>query len=530
MLLASVASSVVWLRQSRALLRGDFNSDSQVNIIDYYLFIRSLHTSNIIFALTGSDSFIDLFDYNEVLKELAASNPVLHKLLVYSVHSPSQEIYGTVTSLSGAETQPLQFRTFSGEYYKTFVARFATSGPTKLKVTLPEVPPFAYVISPTGVIPSTITDSTVSFELPKAPGIYVLKMNSKRPLETIAFWVDDYSKLQLEAPSGAIAIKPSDNLQSMINTAQAGATFYFGPGIYTYRTIAIHNKQALKFVFHPQAVLSQLETEGGGFIDLRDSSNITFSGPGEIVTPKNNEKTSFEIATSKNIFLNDFFLQKIHKEDGWTLHLYNSEDIQVNNVKIISGNDGTDPDSSSNVTYNGVYIESRDDALALKTRGFKEANNVRFTNGIAKTRKSALKIGEASVLRNINNVVFENSLVLDSDRALIVDPGGGIGKIGAVTFKNIMVRNMQNYDEGLTIRVRGNRDHYDQNTNIVFDDIDAEVIKTSVINHEALRSKVVVRNSAFITLGKFDVFPRAACGALNIFTTSETGPGNLGCN
>ena len=60
-----------------APLRGDFNTDTNVNLADLNLFLPALHTSNAKFALTGSDNnYIDLFDYNEFLKTLGTSSPI----------------------------------------------------------------------------------------------------------------------------------------------------------------------------------------------------------------------------------------------------------------------------------------------------------------------------------------------------------------------------------------------------------------------------------------------------------------------
>lgn len=50
--------------------RGDFNKDGMISILDYALLTRALHTTNASLNLTGSDTFIDLYDYNEFLKLL----------------------------------------------------------------------------------------------------------------------------------------------------------------------------------------------------------------------------------------------------------------------------------------------------------------------------------------------------------------------------------------------------------------------------------------------------------------------------
>ena len=51
-------------------IRGDFNADRLVNILDYQRLIGALHTTNAAYSLNGSDNYIDIYDYNEFLKLL----------------------------------------------------------------------------------------------------------------------------------------------------------------------------------------------------------------------------------------------------------------------------------------------------------------------------------------------------------------------------------------------------------------------------------------------------------------------------
>lgn len=522
-----------------APLRGDFNNDLTVNLADLNLLLPALHTSNTRFALTGIDNgYIDLYDYNELLKVLGTTAPPpvgSPALFVYNQPSLDPSYRGTITSADGSLSKPLQFRTtanLADSNWKTLIVRVAVSSTTTISLTLPEAAQFSQLLSPTQDLPSSFSGNTVNFKLPAGPGVYILKTNDKKPYETIVFWVDDYTKLMLTPPTGATVVKPSDSVQALINAAPVNATLYFPEGVYNSENLLIKNKHGVRFIMHPQAVLNQ--TAGSGnFIHLQESDGIVFSGPGEISSQPYNKQTTFLIENSGNIQLNDFFLYKQRKDDGWTLHINRSNGVAVNNVRIVSGNDGTDPDSSSNVRYSGVYIESRDDAVAIKTRGEKPAYGIYFSNSFAKSYNSALKIGQASVRQNISDVVFENSTVFDSDRALVVNPDSGEGKIGVVTFKNIRVKNMRNYDNGFTIQVLGTPQNYTGSTQITFDGIDADVLKTNLINQNVLATKVVVQNSKFTVYSKTDLFSSGSCSKLtlrNISVNWVAGGGGLGCS
>lgn len=56
-------------------IRGDFNNDGLVNIYDVNVLLPALHTIAAKFSLTGTDNFIDLFDYNELLKLINGADP-----------------------------------------------------------------------------------------------------------------------------------------------------------------------------------------------------------------------------------------------------------------------------------------------------------------------------------------------------------------------------------------------------------------------------------------------------------------------
>lgn len=48
-------------------VRGDFNNDNLVNLLDHTVLVRSLHTVDARYNLVGSSNDVDLYDYNELL-------------------------------------------------------------------------------------------------------------------------------------------------------------------------------------------------------------------------------------------------------------------------------------------------------------------------------------------------------------------------------------------------------------------------------------------------------------------------------
>lgn len=365
--------------------------------------------------------------------------------------------------------------------WNTVTFRYASRVTANININLPVTPEFAILRSATQDFPVTINGNTVHFTLPPTPGNYYLKTNSRsKPIDTIVIMVDNMDQVGAQAPAGAIVISPGEDIQGAIDAAPAGSLIFFEAGTHNVGNIVIQNRQDLDFQLHPEATINQ--TAGSGsIVNIFQSQNITFFGPGKIIARDGNEAVSFMVRESNGVDLHDFYHQKREHDNGFTLHIYNSDNVTVNTVRIFSGNDGTDPDSSRNVVYDNVYIESKDDGVAVKSRGSGPAENITIRNSIVKSRASALKIGKATIARAVNNIVFENTTVYDSDRGMIVDPDCQRdedecqGSIGNVVYRNIVIRNMRGYEQGKTLIVGGRGNMYGP-ANIRFENIEADFI------------------------------------------------------
>lgn len=110
---------------------------------------------------------------------------------------------------------------------------------------------------------------------------------------------------------------------------------------------------------------------------------------------------------------------------GWTVHLYDSERIQVQGAKIINNvfapnGDGIDISGCTDVVISDCIIKTCDDAICLKTMvDTKECKRITVTNCIIECSCAALKIGNES-FRDIRQVVFSNCVVYNSSRAFAV--------------------------------------------------------------------------------------------------------------
>jgi len=456
---------------------------------------------------------------------------------VYGQDPQDTRYTGQVTSkTNSSDTHNLIFRTIKyrdrNKTDTTFV-RLASRVNMDFSITFPNTPETSILLSPTSEIPTQVTGNTVTFTLPPTPGNYILKTKNLTSLhggeimETLSIFIDDYNQSPQAAPSGSIVFDPAtDNtytIQAKINAATPNQTFYFSPGTFNLDNLEIKNKNNLFFILNPNTIISQNDVEGY-FIHVVDSGKIVFSGAGIIQAHPDNKQTVLFLEKTQNIAVHDILIYKPHTRDGWTLHIYKSDFTRVQNVRIFSGNDGTDPDSSSNITYTNVYIESQDDAVAVKTRSSGlPTNNLLFQNGFAKSAASALKIGQSSVQSPVDNIVFKDSTVYESDRSLVVDPGEGDGKIGYVLFDNIKVKWVYGgYPNQLTLKVTnsdtytsggkekdGSKNNYGSNTNIIFNNLNADIRQTNLTD-----KGVTVTNSTFNVFMNNSVFNN--CGSLTL--------------
>lgn len=147
----------------------------------------------------------------------------------------------------------------------------------------------------------------------------------------------------------------------------------------------------------------------------------------------------------KNILLEDF---KIKDGPMWTLHPIYSENMLIRNIEIRTSKgpntDGIAIDSSRNITVDGAYIESGDDAIAIKSGKDKDglavnkpAENIVIKNCEIKEGHSGIAIG-SEMSGGVRNVLVENCKIDHADFGIHIKSMRGRGG----TVENIFMRNL----------------------------------------------------------------------------------------
>lgn len=129
---------------------------------------------------------------------------------------------------------------------------------------------------------------------------------------------------------------------------------------------------------------------------------------------------------------------------SWSTHIFRSDHVVVEGIKIFSGADGIDPDNSRDVVLRSVFVHSNDDAIVVKaTVAGSSTERIVCERALLSTKKSCVKVGTES-LSNFNDILFSDIEGFDLDRGLVLYPSDG-GSFANVTFRRIRLSSFYPY-------------------------------------------------------------------------------------
>lgn len=222
--------------------------------------------------------------------------------------------------------------------------------------------------------------------------------------------------------SGTIMLKSNVTLNVM-----AGARIKGSPNIDDYIKMTWgHNKDRQPYHLIAAKDVENIAIIGGGTIDGNGPAFWQPHDPAEdpqwIMAKKLKVSPLVEIENCRNVRLRDVLLKT---GGGWTLHLYNSVLVNVDNIRILNhlfspNGDGIDITGGHDITISNCVIKTCDDAICLKTTGDSdECRRVTVTNCVLECSCAALKIGNES-FRDIEQVTISNCVVYNSSRAFAI--------------------------------------------------------------------------------------------------------------
>jgi polygalacturonase len=239
-------------------------------------------------------------------------------------------------------------------------------------------------------------------------------------------------------------------IQAAIDAAgRSGGTVSFPPGEYLSGTLHLRSHITLRLDAGAALIASKdpadfdpverpgydsfsdAETTDFRFALLqgRDLAHVSILGPGRIDgnRTKRGGPKPIALRQCRNIRIRDL---TIANAPNYNISLLGCDGVDILGITIRNGySDGIDPDCCQNVRITNCHIESRDDAIVLKTSfalGIRRpTQNVTVTNCHLTTIHNALKLGTEST-GHFKNIVFSNCTVVGRSHAWKGDLSSGV--------------------------------------------------------------------------------------------------------
>jgi hypothetical protein len=316
----------------------------------------------------------------------------------------------TFTYTASSDTVPLSIFDFEGVVDVTIEVN------TEEPITEAVIRPLAYGIEP------TISGNKISFTL-EYPTAYTIEYNG-----------DSMTAVHLFANTiEEDPYDPNDLPDDVI---------YIGPGVYKADTIPVVSNQTI-YIAGGAVVYGNIRTE--------NMENITIKGRGIIsgeIYPRTQASQyviPIELRRSNNITIEGLtFLDPA----GWAMAIYFSNNININNVNIITARangDGISVQSSSDVTVRNSFLRTWDDALVVKNYDLGTTDNILFDNiQIWTDLAQSMEIGYETYGATMSDISFRNITVLHNfHKPVISIHNGDQAIITNVLFQNITVEDAQ---------------------------------------------------------------------------------------
>jgi polygalacturonase len=234
-------------------------------------------------------------------------------------------------------------------------------------------------------------------------------------------------------------------IETNVPSANDPNVIYFGPGVHVIQPLKVDSGKTV-YVAAGAVVYGKLgpnQTEGP--VMWLSGSNITLRGRGIIdggMYTKANRAGNLVKVSGNNIHLEGVVLRN---SDDWSIPIIRSQNVTVENVKILGSrpnSDGVDIINSQGVTVSDGFIRSFDDLIVVKTlfQGA-ESSNITVKHMVLWNELAhALTIG-TEIRENVENVHFSDcDIIHDKGRDWLLGVfNGDSGKVSQVTFENIRI-------------------------------------------------------------------------------------------
>lgn len=217
---------------------------------------------------------------------------------------------------------------------------------------------------------------------------------------------------------------------------------YIGPGVYKADSIPVESNQTV-YIAGGAVVYGKIRTE--------NLENVTIRGRGIVDgsiykrTMASEYTIPIEIRRTDGVLIEGItFLNPA----GWTIAVYFSENVTIDNVHIVTARangDGISVQSSTHVLVKDSFLRTWDDALVVKNYDLGTTDDVTFDNIVIWTDLAqSMEVGYETYGATMSNITFRNITVLHNFHKPVMSiHNSDQAAISAVTFQNITVEDAQ---------------------------------------------------------------------------------------
>ena len=304
---------------------------------------------------------------------------------------------------------------------------FDFEGTVSLEIRMPgleqEVQSAEVLPGSAGIVPS-VTDGTVRFTVSE-PGQYTVVFNGN-----------------VNKALHIFANPPEENVPDRDDPK----VYYIGPGEWVMDAIILHDDETL--YISGGAVLHSI-------VSVANAKNVRICGRGIIDgsdypawnQPGSYARVPVNLDHSKNITVEDII---VANSNCWNVNSYSCRDVEMNNVKVISGRqngDGFTFQSCTNHTVTGCFARTWDDSLVIKNYSGSSKGitfrNCQIWTDLAQSMEIGYETDKGLTLDpEISDVLFEDITVLyNFHKPVISIHNSDDAFVHDVVYRNITVEN-----------------------------------------------------------------------------------------
>lgn len=220
-------------------------------------------------------------------------------------------------------------------------------------------------------------------------------------------------------------------------------TLYVGPGVWMANALPVSEDNTTIYLAGGAVVYGQIRTA--------KVSNLTIRGRGILAgelysrTKASEFTLPIELQECSNVTIKDI---AILDPAGWAVTLYKCNDVNIQNLKIItarSNGDGISVQSCNNVSVVGGFVRTWDDSLVVKNVDNASTSNITFEGvSVWTDLAQSMEVGYETYGATMENITFNNISILHNfHKAAMSIHNADNAKISNVNYTNITIEDAQ---------------------------------------------------------------------------------------